>query len=458
VRSSGLFEDMLLQPFAGIYDTFLIPNSSPDPEVRFRQLADAIRLVYASIFSPKSRAYFDIIHYKLEEERMAIVLQEVVGQVHGKYCYPHISGTAQSHNYYPIHGLAPEDGIANLALGLGTYVVDGEQCFRFCPRHPQIDLVAPEAQASATQRHFYALDLSQDTPEMILGEQACYTRMDVADAEKQTDLRLLASVYDLENHQLQPGLSARGPRILNFANILKYEAIPLAKTISLLLEVGEKSLGNPVEIEYAVDLGAKPGDRPAFYLLQLKPLIHRMEEVALEVAQFVPDEAVLFTDRAMGNGFDSTIHDLVFADPERFDNLKTLEMIEEVELLNRELKAEDRQAIFIGFGRWGTRDRWLGVPVQFHQITQARVLVEASLPHFQVDSSLGSHFFHNVTSMGIGYFTIQMNQPLHFVNWEYLRSLTPVRSTAHFHHVRTEAPMEVFMDGRQGLALIRKPL
>ena len=375
VRSSGLFEDMLLQPFAGIYDTFLIPNSSPDPEVRYRQLADAIRLVYASLFSPRSRAYFEVIHYKLEEERMAIVLQEVVGQVQGHYCYPHISGTAQSHNYYPVSGLEPGDGIANLALGLGTYVVDGEQCFRFSPRRPKIDLVAPEAQAGATQRHFYALDLTRHEPPLVEGEEACYVRREVAEAERETDLNLLASVYDLENHQLQPGLRGRGPRILNFANILKYDAFPLARTIDMLLEVGEQALGNPVEIEFAVDLGAAPGARPIFYLLQLKPLIHRLEEVTLDAADFSPDTCVLFTDAAMGNGRDETIHDLVYADPEAFDNTLTLDMVAELEAINRGLKDEERQAVFIGFGRWGTRDRFLGVPVQFHQITDRKSVV-----------------------------------------------------------------------------------
>ncbi len=457
VRSSGLFEDMLLQPFAGIYDTFLIPNSSPDPEVRYRQLADAIRLVYASLFSPRSRAYFEVIHYKLEEERMAIVLQEVVGQVQGHYCYPHISGTAQSHNYYPVSGLEPGDGIANLALGLGTYVVDGEQCFRFSPRRPKIDLVAPEAQAGATQRHFYALDLTRHEPPLVEGEEACYVRREVAEAERETDLNLLASVYDLENHQLQPGLRGRGPRILNFANILKYDAFPLARTIDMLLEVGEQALGNPVEIEFAVDLGAAPGARPIFYLLQLKPLIHRLEEVTLDAADFSPDTCVLFTDAAMGNGRDETIHDLVYADPEAFDNTLTLDMVAELEAINRGLKDEERQAVFIGFGRWGTRDRFLGVPVQFHQITQARVLVEAGLPHFQVDSSLGSHFFHNVTSMDIGYFTLRVNNPRHFIDWDWLRAQPPVRATRFFRHVRTERPLPIHMDGRRGLALIGKP-
>jgi hypothetical protein len=457
VRSSGLFEDMLLQPFAGIYDTFLIPNSSPDFEVRLRQLEDAIRLVYASLFSLKSRAYFDVIHYKVEEERMAIVLQEVVGQVHGRYCYPHISGTAQSHNYYPVHGLEPEDGIANLALGLGTYVVDGEQCFRFSPRHPKVDLIAPEAQAGASQRHFYALDLESVDPPLVEGDQVCYARLDIAEAERHGGLHLLASVHDLENHQLVPGVHGRGPRILNFANILKYDAVPLARTIEMLLEVGEQALGNPVEIEFAVDLGAAPGARPVFYLLQLKPLIHRHEDVSLESDEFDRQTCALYTDAAMGNGRDDTLHDVIFADPDTFDNTRTLEMAQEVELLNRDLKAQDRQAIFIGFGRWGTRDRFLGVPVQFHQITQARVLVEAGLPHFQVDSSLGSHFFHNVTSMDIGYFTVQVRAPGQFIDWDWLRAQPTVRSTAHFHHVRTERPLTLLMDGRRGLALIRKP-
>ncbi|MBU1068620.1 pyruvate, phosphate dikinase [Myxococcota bacterium] len=458
VRSSGLFEDMLLQPFAGIYDTFLIPNNHPDPEIRFRQLEDAIRLVYASIFSPRSKAYFDVINYHVEEERMAIVLQEVVGGVHGNYLYPHISGTAQSHNFYPVAGLAPEDGVANLALGLGTYVVDGEQCFRFSPRHPRMDIVAPEAQAGSSQRHFYALDLGNPAPPIHLGEQSCYARLDIAEAEQHQVLNLLASVYDLENHRLQPGLSRRGPRILNFANILKYDAIPLAKTIEILLEIGEKALGNPVEIEFAVDLDKRrPDGNPTFYLLQLKPLIHRMDEVKLEPEELRREDAVLFTDQSMGNGQDATIRDIVFADPANFDNGHTLEMVQEVEEMNRSLKADGRKAVFIGFGRWGTRDRWLGIPIQFHQISQARVLVEADLPHFHVDSSLGSHFFHNLTSMNIGYFTINIRSEKHFVDWDWLMAQTPVKTTAHFRHVRTAFPLEILMDGRRGLSLIRKP-
>ncbi len=458
IRSSGLFEDMLLQPFAGIYDTYLIPNNHPDPAVRFKQLVDAIRLVYASIFSPKSRAYFDALNYKIEEERMAIIIQEVVGGRHDRFHYPHISGTAQSFNYYPVPGVAPEDGIVTLALGLGAYVVEGEQAFRFSPRRPRQDLLAPEYQAQASQRYFYALDLGNPEPNLESGEYAAYARIDIAEAERHGTLTHLASVYDIENHRLQPGLSGRGPRILNFANVVKYDYIPLAHTLELLLEIGEKAMGNPVEIEFAVDLAPQQeGGRPIFYLLQLKPLIQRCEEVVLDLSAASRADALLLTDRAMGNGRDTAVHDIVYAVPERFDNARTVEMAEEMERLNAALKAEGRRAVFIGFGRWGTRDRWLGIPAQFHQISQARVLVETNLPDFQVDSSLGSHFFHNLTSMNIGYFTVDCRNERHFIDWEWLRRLPAVTETAHFRHVRTERPLDILMDGRHGLSLIRKP-
>ncbi|HOW50646.1 MAG TPA: PEP/pyruvate-binding domain-containing protein [bacterium] len=457
VRSSGLFEDMLLQPFAGIYSTYLIPNDHPDINVRFKQLMEAIKLVYASIFSPKSRAYFDAVNYKIEEERMAIIIQEVIGRRRGQYHYPHISGTAQSFNYYPVADLKPEDGLATAALGLGSYVVEGEQAFRFSPRYPKRDLVSPDYQAQMSQRFFYALDLERTEPDLRSGEESCYARLDIGEAEKHGVLHHLASVYDLENHRIQPGLSARGPRILNFANILKYDHLPLARTLEILLEVGEKSLGNPVEIEYAIDLDTDRTGKPTFYLLQLKPLIQKFEDVSIRPEELARDSLALHTDRAMGNGRDDTVYDLIFVDPDRFNSGETVEMAAELEELNAALKAEGRKCILIGFGRWGTRDRWLGIPVQFNQISQARAMVEAGLENFQVDSSLGSHFFHNITSMNIGYFTIDWRNKEHFIDWDWLRSLTPHRTTPHLRHIRSDKPFEILMDGRKGISVIRKP-
>ncbi len=457
VRSSGLFEDMLLQPFAGIYSTYLIPNNHPDINVRFKQLMEAIKLVYASIFSSKSRAYFDAVNYKIEEERMAILIQEVVGRRHEQYHYPHISGTAQSFNYYPVAGLRPEDGLATVALGLGTYVVEGAQAFRFSPRYPQLDLVAPDYQARMSQRYFFALDMERTDPDLRSGEDSCYARLDISDAERHGVLPHLASVYDIENHRLQPGLSARGPRILNFADILKYEYLPLARTLQMLLEIGEKAMGNPVEIEYAVDLDPDRSGKPTFYLLQLKPLIQKFEDVSIRPEELARDGLVLHTDRAMGNGLDDTVHDLIFVDPALFNSGETVEIAAEIEELNAALKAEGRKCILLGFGRWGTRDRWLGIPVQFNQISQARAMIEAGLEGFQVDSSLGSHFFHNITSMNIGYFTLSYSNADHFIDWAWLKSLPPLRTTKHLRHIRTDKPFEILMDGRKGISVIRKP-
>lgn len=457
VRSSGLFEDMLLQPFAGIYSTYIIPNNHPDLNVRFKQLMDAIRLVYASVFSPRSRAYFDAVGYKIEEERMAVIIQEVVGARHGRYHYPHLSGTAQSFNYYPVAHLRPEDGIATAALGLGSYVVEGEQAFRFSPRYPKLDLLAPEYQAQSSQRFFYALDLDRTMPDDLReGEESCYTRLEIAEAEPHGVLTHLASVYDLENHRIEPGLSRRGPRIINLANILKYDQVPLAHAIEVLLEIGEKSMGNPVEIEYALDLDTGGTGKPTFYLLQMKPLIQKGEEVSLTDDDLRADDLLLRTDRAMGNGQED-IHDLVFTDPALFNTAETVEMTAELEEINAALKAEGRRHILIGFGRWGTRDRWIGIPAQFNQISQARVIVEAGLEHFQVDSSLGSHFFHNITSMNIGYFTVRWGTPNHFIDWDWLLSRPVFKSTPHFRHIRSERPFTVIMDGRRGLSVIRKP-
>jgi len=265
----------------------------------------------------------------------------------------------------------------------------------------------------------------------------------------------LASVWDIDNHRLQPGLQARGPRILDFANILKYGSVPLAETIAFVLDLGAQAMGNPVEIEFALDL-AQPS-APVFYLLQIKPLIQAGEEVFIAPEDLNPERCVVFSDMAMGNGRDNTIRDIVYAIPEKFDNARTLEMAGELEEFNGRLLGENRRAVVIGFGRWGTRDRSLGVPVRFHQISRARLLVEAALPDFQVDSSLGSHFFHNLTSMNIGYCTVGVNRPRQFVNWEWLRAQKAVGESAHFRHVRTEEPLEILMDGRRGILLVRLP-
>ena len=286
VRSSSLLEDSTTQPFAGIFDTYLLPNNNEDFNVRFDQLADAIKLVYASIYSNESRSYFKAINYKVEEEKMAVVLQEVVGNQYDHYFYPHISGTAQSRNYYPVAHMEPEDGFAIAALGLGHYVVNGEQAYRFSPKYPQLEINTPKILLRDTQVEFIALDMEQQVLDQIAGSEKNLARLSIADAEKHSTLTHLVSVYDPQNDRVMPGLDTPGPRILNFADILKYDYIPLAKTIELILDVGKEALGTPIEIEYAVDLNPAENGFPSFYLLQIKPLLGSLEEYSINLKKW----------------------------------------------------------------------------------------------------------------------------------------------------------------------------
>ncbi len=454
VRSSGLFEDMLMVPFSGIYDTYVIPNSHPVLEVRLRQLCDAIKLIYASLFSVESRGYFDAARYALEEERMAVVVQELVGERRGRWFYPHVSGTAQSFNYYPVSYVKPEDGLCVAALGLGSYVVEGGAAHNFCPRYPKLDVVAPDRALAAAQRSFRALDMERDQPDLRSGEHAALEDLDLSAAEGDPCFRLLASTWDIENDRLVPGVGARGPRFVDLANILKNDALPFARAVDMVLDVCSRSMGVPVEIEYAFNLD-EPTGRPALYLLQIKPLIRSEDKVEIDIEDVDPAGCLIVSELAMGNGRDRAIRDVVWVDPARFDRSATLDIAQEVEELDRELGKAGRRYLLVGPGRWGTRDRWLGVPVTFPQISRARVIVEADLPDFRVDSSLGSHFFHNVTSMNIGYFTVPASG-LSRVDWEWLASFPPERRTAHCAWTALPEPLEILMDGRRSRAIVRK--
>ena len=455
VRSSGLFEDMLQVPFSGIYETYIIPNSHPDRDVRCRQLCDAVKLIYASLFSQKTRDYFEMAGYALEEERMGVVVQELVGTRRGRWYYPHVSGTAQSYNYYPVSYLKPEDGLCISALGLGSYVVGGGPAHRFCPKYPKLDVVPPERVRDASQRVFRALDMENSEPDLLTGDEAALCEIAIEEAEGDPKFALVASTWDGENDRLSPGIGAKGPRIIDLANILKYDALPFAETIDMVLDMGSRSMGTPVEIEYALNCD-ESGGIPALYLLQLKPLIRSEGKAAVDVEGIDRSECFIYSDRSMGNGQDSSVSDVVWVDPRRFERSNTLAIASEIEELDKQMRGLGRRYILVGPGRWGTRDRWLGVPVAFTQISMARVIVEADLPEFKVESSLGSHFFHNVTSMNIGYFTVPWNGG-GLVDWDWLYTVPPAASTAHCSRTSFENPLEILMDGRRSLAAVRKP-
>ncbi len=455
VRSSSISEDSLTQPFAGIFDTYIIPNNHPDKNVRLEHLRTTIKLVYASIYSDKARKYFQAINHKIEEDRMAVVLQELVGNQYDNYYYPHISGIAQSYNFYPYEHMKPEEGFAIAALGLGSYVVEGGKAYRFSPMYPNLEILSPEDLLKSTQLQFYCLNLTrQDLDYLKHGEKASLSLLDIYKAKKHKTLNHCASVYNPDNDIIEPGVYSNGPIIINFADILKYNYVPLARTINVMLDSIKDSLGSPVEIEFAVDLGKNDNELPSFYLLQIKPLVGNQLNYDINLEEIDKSSAVLFSSLSLGNGIIDKIYDVVYVDSQKFNKLKTMEMAVDIERINEKMIKHNRKYILIGQGRWGTRDRHLGIPVCWSQISNAKVIVEISLSDFPIDASLGSHFFHNITSMNIGYFSVLDSSNNDFVKWDILSKQRVIEKTSYLRHVRFEKPLTVYMDGRKKISVI----
>ncbi len=457
VRSSGLLEDSLSHPFAGLYSTFFLPNNHPDLAVRVAQLTEAIKLVYASVYSREARSYFQAIDYKIEEEKMAVLLQEVAGSAFGTRFYPHISGVAQSFNYYPLAYLQPQDGIANLGLGLGKYVVEGGKAFRFCPAYPQMDMLVPQEQLRTTQERFFALDMSQNTVDLFNGEDATLLELDIAQAEADGALTHCASTWDFEDDRLRDGLDRPGPRIVNFRNVIKYEQFPLAAVLKEALDLIRDAMETPVEMEFAVDLRPDPANgRPTFFLLQVKHQLMDSADVNLERGELDPESLFLFSEKCVGNGLVEGLRDIVWVDPDLFDKFATQELAAEVEKLNDEFRASGGKYVLLGPGRWGSSDRFLGIPISWPMISCAPVIVEFSMEGLQADASLGSHFFHNVTSLNIGYFTVPHPPGPNLLDWAWLRAQPVLSRRGALVHTRVEAPLHVVMDGRHGCSAIFK--
>ena len=456
VRSSGLFEDSLLQPFSGVYATYLIPNNHPDVMVRYSQLQTAVKLVYASIFTDSAVSYFDAVNYKIEEEKMAVVIQEVVGHKHDSRYYPSISGVAQSYNYYPVSYMEPEDGFAVAAIGLGMYVVGGENAFRFCPRYPHINPSSIKDQVRDSQREFYALDMSRGGIDLVHdGEDAAIKKFHVRDAEADGILENCASVYDPENDDLVPGVGIRGPRVINFANIVKYNQVPLAQTIRFLLRLFREAMGSPVEMEYAVDLEKGEDEMPTFYLLQIKPLIRHEEGLKIDLGEIDRHRTLLYAKRGMGNGRIDGIRDVIYVSEEKFDKTKTKQIALEINQFNKKMEIAGKEYVLIGPGRWGTRDPFTGIPVAWAQISKARVIIEMGLKDYPLEGSLGSHFFHNVTSMNVGYFSVPHHSRDAVVNTDMLSRQTVVEELDFVKHIHFDQDLEILMDGRAREAVIQ---
>jgi hypothetical protein len=350
--------------------------------------------------------------------------------------------------------MKPEEGYAVAALGLGRYVVEGERAFRFAPQYPGLQIDSPVDQYKGSQVYFYAVDLNKKDANLLEGEEAGLRKLDIDDAERHGTLKHCASVYSFDNNTIIAGLNNAGPRVVNFADILKYNYVPLAKTIEVVLEVVKEAMGSPVEIEFAVDLNKDDENKASFYVLQIKPLIGNAMDYNVDMEKIREEDILLYSEKEMGNGLMDDICDVVFVDPDTFDKSKTMEMAEEMDRINAEMINETRNYILIGPGRWGTRDRWIGVPVAWPQISHAKIIVETSLEGFPLDASSGSHFFHNVTSMNVGYFCIQPEFSKSFIRYDILKAQKNLRKTKYFSIAQFDKPLTVKMDGKKRISVI----
>jgi len=465
VRSSSLLEDSMHQPFAGIYLTFLIPNNHPDKKQRLHDVCDAIRLVYASTFFQNAKSYLRATGNRIEEEKMGVIIQRVVGSRWNSRFYPDFSGLAQSYNYYPIGPQRPEDGIVHLALGLGRLVVEGGLALRFSPKHPQVipQFATPKSMLNYSQQGFWAIDLKRNC--CSAGDDLYSTLQfyDLKAAEEDGSMRLAGSVYCAEDERVRDDLSRPGPRVVTFSNILKHKAIPLHTTLSEILELGQSGLGCPVEVEFACDMG-RTNTMPTLFLLQVRPLASHGASNEFSEIEYSRSDTLCSSRGSLGHGENREICDIVYVVWKRWEARFNRAIAGEVDGLNKQLESESRPYMLIGPGRWGTADEWLGIPVRWAHVSKASVIVEASPRDYAVEPSQGTHFFHNITAHNVGYLTLppgaDKSDPERdlFMDWEWLDSQPAVQETDHLRHVRLESPLTVVLDGRKGKAVVVKPL
>lgn len=463
VRSSSLFEDSYNNPLAGIYRTLMLPNNHQNPEVRLRELSRAVKLVYASTFYRNPKSYFQSTPNRMEEEKMAVVLQKLVGKRHGSYFYPDFAGVARSYNYYPIQEIKAEEGIALAALGLGQTVVDGEKAIRFSPGHPMRlpQFSNTEDFLNNAQREFYALDLNAATALSTAGETGALVRLDLGHAEKHETLHSVGSVYSPDNDAVYDGISRQGIRLITFAPILKMGIFPLSDILSYLLDLGSRAMGCPVEIEFAVNLKPEMGGPAEFAFLQIRPMLvdTKAENLDKLLQETDWDQILCSSRQALGHGRSRDIKDVIYVKPEAFDRGRTPLIAQEIEQINNRLQNSKLPYLLIGPGRWGSADRWLGIPVEWHQISGARGIVETAMKEIAVEPSQGTHFFQNLTSMGIGYFCVSDRDKDSFVDYDWLDRQEASEETRFLRHVRLGEALDIRVDGksRRGLVLKNRP-
>ena len=465
VRSSSLLEDSHYQPFAGIYSTYMVPKLE-DKYDMLRTLSDAIKAVYASVFYRDSKAYMTATSNLIDQEKMAIVLQEVVGNRYNDHFYPTISGVARSLNFYPIGNEKAEDGIVNIALGLGKYIVDGGQTLRFSPRHPHniLQMSTMDFALRETQTRYYALDLKNLAEQFSVDDSFNLLRLNLKDADADGSLKFIVSTYDPYDQIIRDGYYPGGRKILSFVNVLQHDVFPLADTLDQILHVGQEEMGRPIEIEFAVNIDpmkteqSRGGSPTAtFYLLQIRPIVDNKEVMEEDLTLVEQKDTILSSTSVLGHGIVTDVQDIIYVKTGAFNSANNQLIAYDIEKMNRGFTAEEKNYVLVGPGRWGSSDSWLGIPVKWPHISNARVIVECGLENYRVDPSQGTHFFQNLTSFGVGYFTINPFKGDGWFDEEYLNSLPAVEETEYLRHVHFDKPIVIKMDGKKSLGVVLKP-
>ena len=459
VRSSSLLEDSQGQPFAGVYETFMLPNNHPDLNIRLKQLIHAIKRIYVSVFFKKSKDYIKVTTYRLEEEKMAVIIQKLIGAEHnGKY-YPEFSGVAKSYNFYPNPPLKSTDGTIAVAPGLGKAIVDGGLSFRFCPKYPNHPMQYGTLNdlLKYTPHDFYALDLKEECIDDKINEELLVKKYPLSEAEKDNTLTTVCSSYSHDNRTVYDGVDHSGPKLFTLAPILKYKVFPLPEILDLLLEMGSWGTGSPVELEFAVNLTVPEGKPKEFGLLQMRPLVVSSEIEELEIDDFGSQNLLCKSEQVLGHGIINNVRDIVCVDIEKFDRKLSREVAREIAQFNATLVNEERPYLLIGVGRWGTLDPWLGIPVTWEQINGAKAIIESNFKDFNVSPSQGSHFFQNLTSFKIGYFTVDSFTEQGFIDWDWLQKQIVAEKKKFTKRIKLEKPITIKINGHRNKGIIIKP-
>ncbi len=459
VRSSSLLEDSHYQPFAGIYSTYMVPFNGESKTLMLEMVIEAIKAVYASVFYRDSKAYMTATKNVIDEEKMAIVLQEICGNSYGQRFYPSFSGVARSLNYYPIGAEKPEDGIANIALGLGKYIMDGGQSLRFSPAYPNnvLQTSTLDFALRETQTYFNALDLSQTQFVPQVDDGFNLLKIRVSDAENDGTLRFIASTFNVQDQVIYDGLYDGGRKIITFANILQHNVFPLANILKEILQVSQLEMGRPIEIEFAVNLDYSPAKQHTFYFLQIRPIVDNKEIISENIGAIPENNTIIRCNSALGHGITTDVFDLVYVKPESFNASKNQLIVYDIEKVNKGMTNENKHYVLVGPGRWGSADPWLGIPVKWPHISKAQVIVESGLSQYRIDPSQGTHFFQNLTSFGVSYFTINPFLKDGSFDVDYLNALPAIYESEFIRHVRFEKPILIKVDGRKSKGVVMKP-